>query len=141
MIENNQGLESLMIWQKSIDFAVDVCQNILPLFQPHEAHALSSQLRRAVYSISANIAEGYGRFSFQERIHFCYIARGSMAESKSFLVLAERLGYVNAELLQAFRSRLTELWKMLHGYINHLRKQKNQLNIKEVPDPDHTYDI
>ena len=141
MIENNQGLESLMIWQKSIDFAVDVCQSILPLFPPHEAHALSSQLRRAVYSISANIAEGYGRFNYQESIHFCYIARGSLAETKSFLVLAERLGYVNAEQLQTYQSRLTELWKMLHGYINHLRTQKNQSNIKEVPDPDDTYAI
>ena len=91
MAVENQGLESLMVWQKSVDFAVEICQNILPLFPVEEKYALSSQLRRAVYSISANIAEGYGRFNYQESIHFCYIARGSMAESKSFLALAERL--------------------------------------------------
>ena len=141
MSDVKQGLESLKVWQRSLDFAVDLCQSILPLFPQEEKWALSSQLRRAVYSISANIAEGYGRFNFQESIHFCYIARGSMAETKSFLVLAERLGYINAEQLQTYNSRLTELWKMLNGYINHLRKQKDQSKIKEVPDPDNTYEI
>jgi hypothetical protein len=57
MAGENQGLESLKVWRKSMDFAVDVCQNILPLFPAEEKWALSSQLRRAVYSISANIAE------------------------------------------------------------------------------------
>ena len=141
MAVKNQGLESLMLWQKSVDFAVEICQNILPLFPVEEKYALSSQLRRAVYSISANIAEGYGRFNYQESIHFCYIARGSMAESKSFLALAERLEYIDHEQYEAFQSRLTELLKMLHGYINHLRKQKNQPKISESPDLDHTYEI
>ncbi|MFW5713440.1 MAG: four helix bundle protein [Brevefilum sp.] len=141
MTEKNQGLQTLKVWQKSVDYAVEVCQNILPLLPSEEKYALNSQLRRAVYSISANIAEGYGRFNFQERIHFCYIARGSMAETKTFLILAERLGYIDEELHQLYQSRLTELGKMLHGYITHLRKQKNQSNIKEVPDRDNTYEI
>jgi len=95
MADEKQGLESLKIWQKSVDFAVDVCRSVLTLFPLEEKWALTSQLRRAVYSISANIAEGYGRFNYQETIHFCYIARGSLAETKSFLVLANRLGYLD----------------------------------------------
>ena len=83
MVKRKQGLETLEIWQRSMDFAVDVCQHILPLFPPEEKWALNSQLRRAAQSIPANIAEGYGRYNFQETIHFCYIARGSMAETKS----------------------------------------------------------
>ena len=141
MAKDNQGLESLNVWQKSVDFAVDVCQNVLSLFPPEEKWALSSQARRAVYSISANIAEGYGRFNYQETIHFCYIARGSMAETKSFLVLSERLGYIDETLHQTYQSRLIELGKMLHGYINHLRKQKAQTMIKEYPDMDDSYEI
>jgi len=141
MAKDNQGLESLNVWQKSVDFAVDVCQNMLPLFPPEEKWALSSQLRRAVYSIFANIAEGYGRFNYQETIHFCYIARGSMAETKTFLVLSERLGYIDETLHQTYQSRLIELGKMLHGYINHLRKQKAQTMIKEYPDMDNSYEI
>jgi len=141
MAKDNQGLESLNVWQKSVDFAVDVCQNMLPLFPPEEKWALSSQLRRAVYSIFANIAEGYGRFNYQETIHFCYIARGSMAETKTFLVLSERLGYIDETLHQTYQSRLIELGKMLHGYINHLRKQKAQTMIKEYPDMDNSFEI
>ena len=57
MVEN-QGLESLDVWEKSVDFAVDVCQIVIPLFPDEEKWALSSQLRRSVQSIPANIAEG-----------------------------------------------------------------------------------
>ena len=141
MVDEKQGLESLKVWQRSIDFAVDVCQNVLPFFPPEEKWALGSQLRRAVYSISANIAEGYGRYNYQETIHFCYIARGSMAETKSFLVLANRLGYIDDEQKLIYHSRLTELGKMLHGYITHLRKQKAQTMIKENPDLNNSYEI
>jgi four helix bundle protein len=130
MTESKQGLETLQVWQKALDFAVDVCQNIVPSFPPEEKWSLSSQLRRAVQSIPANIAEGYGRFSYQESIHFYYIARGSMAETKNHLLLAYRLDYINEILHQQYQLRLLELGKMLHGYIAHLRNQK-KLKIEE----------
>jgi four helix bundle protein len=141
MAKVNQGFESLLVWQKSLDFAVDICQDVLPLLPPEEKYALNSQLRRAVYSIPVNIAEGYGRFNFQESIHFCYIARGSMAETKSFLILAERLGYIDEDIHQTYQTYLTELGKMLHGYIAHLRKQKEQTTIKEHSDLIYPYDV
>lgn len=90
-----------------------------------EKWALSSQLRRACQSIPANIAEGYGRYHYQETIHYCYIARGSMAETKTHLLLAHRLGYIDKTINNQYQERLTELGKMLHGYIAHLRKQKS----------------
>lgn len=125
MGKENQGLESLEIWQKSLDYAVDVCQSVIPLFPPEEKWALSSQLRRSVQSIPANIAEGYGRYNYQESIHYCYIARGSMAETKTHLVMAYRLGYIDEAQSQNYHNRLVELGKMLHGFIKHLRNQKN----------------
>jgi len=70
MTDHKFGLETLDIWQKSVDYAVDVCQIVIPCLPPEENWALSSQLRRSVQSISANIAEGYGRYNFQETIHF-----------------------------------------------------------------------
>ena len=70
MGEKEKGLENLLIWKKTVDYAVDVCQNLIPLFPDEEKWALASQLRRSVQSIPANIAEGYGRFNFQETIHF-----------------------------------------------------------------------
>ena len=53
MVKRKQGLETLEIWQRSMDFAVDVCQHILPFFPPEEKWALNSQLRRAAQSIPA----------------------------------------------------------------------------------------
>jgi len=137
----NQGLESLDIWQKSIDYSVDVCQNILPKLPSEEKWALNSQLRRSVQSIPANIAEGYGRYNFQEWIHFCFIARGSMAETKTHLILANRLGYLDDQTHQKYQTRLAELGKMLNGYIKHLRNQKNINRIKENSFVDDEYEM
>ena len=137
----NQGLESLDVWQKSVDFAVAICQNVLPLFPDEEKWALSSQLRRSVQSAPANIAEGYGRYNFQESIRFCYIARGSMAETKTHLIIAHRLSYIDNDLTQIYLSQLNELGKMLHGYIAHLRKMKQDYKVKESSDHDDEYTI
>ena len=141
-LENkNHGLETLEIWKQSVDFAVEVCQIIVPLFPPEEKWALNSQLRRSVQSIPANIAEGYGRYNYQETIHYCYIARGSMAETKTHLLFAFRLGYIDELLHQEYQNRLTELGKMLHGYIKHLKNQKTMNRIKEVSTVEDGYDI
>jgi len=137
MEKGNRSLETLTVWQQSLDYAVDVCQSLIPLLPSEEKWALASQLRRAVQSIPANIAEGYGRYNYQETIHFCYIARGSMAETKTFLIMAHRLGYISDQDSEAYLSRLVALGKMLNGFIGHLRKQKAQ--IKETPESDEVY--
>ncbi len=137
--EGKQGLETLNIWKKALDYAVDICQNVVPCLPPEEKWALASQFRRSVQSIPANIAEGYGRYTYQETIRFCYIARGSMAEVKTHLILAHRLGYLNDTVLKEYLDCLDELGKMLHGYITHLRKQKN--SVKEHPEIDENYKV
>ena len=141
MVEKKRGLETLEVWQKAIEYAVEICQNVIPLFPSDEKWALSSQLRRAAQSIPANIAEGYGRYNYQEAIRFCYIARGSMAETKTHLVLANRLGYLDDTTHQDFLARLSEIGKMLNGYIKHLRKQKEMSYLHEAPNPPETYDL
>lgn len=141
MALKNQGLESLEIWLRAVDYAVEICQNVIPLFPPEEKWALASQLRRAVQSVPANIAEGYGRYNFQESIHFCYIARGSMAETKTYLVLALRMGYINEEVFRMSLDQLTELGKMTHGYIAHLRKQQMTNTVRETLDQDDAYEV
>ncbi len=73
-----KGLETLQVWQKAVTFAIKVQREILPLFPPEEKWAMAQQLRRSVQSIPGNIAEGYGRYYYQESIQFCYIARGSL---------------------------------------------------------------
>jgi four helix bundle protein len=137
----NQGLETLAVWQKAVDYAVDVCQNVIPNFPPEEKWALSSQLRRSVQSIPANIAEGYGRYKYQESIHFFYIARGSMAETKTFLVIAARLGYLQETVFQEYLVKLVDLGKMIHGYIAHLRKQQSIHGVRETAIDEEAYEL
>jgi four helix bundle protein len=76
-----KSLETLEVWKKSKEFAVRIYREALPLLPPEEKWNLNQQLRRASTSIPANIAEGYGRFYYQEIIRFCYIARGSLEET------------------------------------------------------------
>ena len=79
-----KGLDSLEVWRRSIDFAKLIHDTVLPILPVEEKWGLAQQLRRASQSISANIAEGYGRYYYQEGVRFCYIARGSLEETISF---------------------------------------------------------
>jgi len=128
MTGKDTGLETLHVWQKAISFAVDICQDVLPSLPKEEKWALSSQLRRAAQSIPANIAEGYGRFYYQEAIRFCYIARGSLEETFSHLTLANKLNYINDDRYNKLTKEIEELGKMTNGYIGFLKRSKRGQN-------------
>jgi len=66
-----EGLKRLKVWVKAKDFALRIYDQILPLLPTAEKWNLNSQLRRSSLRISANIAEGYGRFYYQENVRFC----------------------------------------------------------------------
>lgn len=121
---DDKGLETLQVWQRSLAFATNVCRDILPLFPAQEKFALIDQLRRSAQSIPANIAEGYGRFYYQESIRFCYIARGSLEETFSHLKLAHSLGYLSDALNNELNNEIQQLHRMLNGYIAFLKKSK-----------------
>lgn len=121
---NDKGLETLMVWQKSLAFAVEVCKNILAIIPANEKWSLADQLRRSTQSIPANIAEGYGRFYFQESIRFCYIARGSLEETFSHLTLACQLNYLDDETHRRLNNQIVELRRMINGYIAFLKESK-----------------
>jgi four helix bundle protein len=123
-VDEKKGLESLLVWQRAIKFAVHVCKTVLPLFPEQEKYSLSSQLRRSVQSIPANIAEGFGRYYYLDAVHFCLIARGSLEESFSHLTLAKELNYLKEDDFHTLKEELGEIRKMLDGYINFLRKRK-----------------
>lgn len=123
-----KGLETLQVWQRAISFAVKVQQEILPLFPVEEKWAMASQLRRAVQSIPANISEGYGRYYYQESIHFCYIARGSLEETYTYLTLANNFGYLPDSSFHALDNEIIEMRRMINGYITYLRKSKRGEN-------------
>ena len=127
------GIESLQVWQQSMELAEKVCRELLPRFPGEEKWALSAQLRRSVQSVPANIAEGYGRYHYQENIRFCYIARGSLEETLSHLILAHRLGYLSDETIAACRQEIDKLRRMLNGYIAFLKRSKRGENEPGAP--------
>jgi four helix bundle protein len=122
--EGEKGLEALQVWQRSIKFAEMICINVIPALPVHEKWALASQLRRAVQRIPANIAEGHGRYYYQDDIRFCYIARGSLEETFSHITLAHRLGYLNDGQYNPLLAEIKSLRRMLNGYIAHLKRSR-----------------
>jgi four helix bundle protein len=123
-----KGLETLQVWQRTMTFALKVQREVLPLFPPEEKWAMTAQLRRAVQSIPGNIAEGYGRYYYQESVRFCYIARGSLEETYTYLSLANKLGYVPENIFHFVNTEIIEIRRMLNGYVIFLKKSKRGEN-------------
>jgi len=122
------GLEKLDVWCKARDFAVRVNKEILQLLPSEEKWSLNQQLRRSSQSIPANIAEGHGRFYFQDNVRFCYIARGSLEETLSHIVYGYKVGYIPETLYRNFSSDGENLNRLINGYIGFLKKSKQGAN-------------
>jgi four helix bundle protein len=112
------GFEKLIVWQKSIDLAVDIYK-ITVEFPNHEKYGMKSQINRSCVSVPSNIAEGAGRNSPKEFANFISIARGSGNELESLLILASRIGYIDGNKVKEYRLRINEIQRMLSS----LRKQ------------------
>jgi four helix bundle protein len=102
----------LLVWQKSMDMAVQVYR-LTDRFPKSELYRLTSQVTRAAVSVPANIAEGNGRGSRREYAHFLAIAKGSLNETETFLFLALRLGYLRENETAPTMFLITEIGKML----------------------------
>jgi four helix bundle protein len=104
--------KDLIVWKKSVEFAVSVYKTT-QTFPKSEQFGLSSQLQRAAPSISANIAEGAGRNSDKEFIHFLSIALGSLYETETHLIIAQQIGYITGEIISELSPTIGEIDKML----------------------------
>ncbi|MEI6228462.1 MAG: four helix bundle protein [Candidatus Saccharibacteria bacterium] len=109
-----ESFEDLIVWQESQTFAVDV-YNITKLFPADEIFAITNQLRRAASSISANIAEGFGRSSVKDKTLFYVIAYGSLLEVKNFLYLAHKLGYIEKDKLDILIDSSVRCQKLINA--------------------------
>lgn len=123
-----QGLKRLKVWARTMDFALKIYKEVLPLMPAEEKWALKQQLRRSSVSISSNIAEGYGRYNYQDNVRFCYIARGSLEEALSQIVFSHEIGYLPQSLYFELEKEGEELVRMLNGYIAYLKKSKQGAN-------------
>ena len=94
-------------------------------FPKYETYALGDQVRRSTSSITSNLAEGSGRNSFKEKIHFIEIAYGSMMEAFSQLQIAQDLEYLTDADVDAIRPQFVDVAKMLSGLKSYFEKQLN----------------
>jgi four helix bundle protein len=108
-----QKFEDLNIWKDSMDLSVDIYK----LFRQSKDWGLRDQIQRASVSVPSNIAEGFDRQSNNEFIRFLKIAKGSCAEVRTQLMIAQRIGEIeeSKELL----NRTMSLSKMIQGMINY----------------------
>lgn len=112
----------LDVWKKSRELVKQVYQLTL-LFPKEEIYGITNQLRRSVISVPSNIAEGNGRQSNKESIHFLYIARGSLNEVETQLYLSYDLKYIPEEHLKEILEKVISCKKLLNGFINYYKKQ------------------
>ena len=114
----------LIVWQRAIDFVVETYK-LTGRFPRTELYGLVSQLQRAVVSIPSNIAEGAGRIHTREFIHHAGVARGSLFEAETQIIVAQRLGYVSEDDIKPLLGNVAELGRMLHGLIASLERKLN----------------
>lgn len=119
-----EGLEGLAVWRKAHELILFVHRQIIPSLPKEEQWSLADQIRRSSKSVAANIAEGYGRFYYQDNIRFCYNARGSLMETINHLIAARDLNYISSELYQTGRDLADQVYRLLNGYIAYLKRSK-----------------
>lgn len=114
----------LIAWQKGMQLAKEVYK-ATSLMPDNERFGLTSQMRRAAVSIPSNIAEGYARQSLTDYVRFLKIARGSLAELQTQLLLAEELGFIRCT--SELSSVLSEADRVLQGLIRSLENSSRKM--------------
>jgi len=116
------SFQDLKVWQKAVEFAERVIKVIDEMDTPRKHYRLIEQLEAACTSVSMNIAEGKGRQTTKEFIQFLYIARGSLFEVITLLIILERVGWITKEKVLDFQVMAEEITKMLNSLIKSMRK-------------------
>ncbi len=111
----------LDVWKYSREL-VKLVYLLTKSFPKEELYALTNQIRRSSISVPSNIAEGIGRQSNKETIHFLYIAKGSLQEVETQLYLSFDLEYISEEQLKNILEKVITNKKLLNGFINYYKK-------------------
>lgn len=119
-----KSYKDLLIWQKGIEIVV-LTYKLISNFPKDEIYALSNQIKRSSVSIPSNIAEGYGRQSIQSYIQFIRIARGSLCELETQLLVAKKLDFIiDEKLFLELSNLIIEQSKMINSFLNKLETSK-----------------
>ena len=112
------NFEKLIVWQKAVDFS-SVIYNLTGNFPKEEIFGVTSQLRRAVVSVALNIAEGAGRKSKKEFIHFLDISYGSLCEVVTILMICLKQNYISQDSYKELYEKSEEIARILNTLSKH----------------------
>lgn len=127
MIKNTSKIKEftdLNSWQEAHKLVLDIYKTTRN-FPKSEIFGLTSQMQRAAVSITSNIAEGFGRQGYKEKVNFYYMAQGSITELKNQLFIARDISYINSEDFNNIQIQLETAHKLLQGLIT---KSKTFIN-------------
>lgn len=123
MSESIKTFYDLETWKIAHSLVLEIYK-ITEGFPKEEIFGIISQLRRAISSVTANIAEGFARYHFKDKIRFYYQSRGSIAEVKNFLFLSKDLGYITDQKCEHLNKRADEASRLINGMIRSIENQK-----------------
>jgi four helix bundle protein len=118
-----KNFEDLVVWQKAIDL-VDVVYDIIDNYPQHQRFSLVQQMQRCAVSVPSNIAEGSERNSTTEFIRYLYIAKASLAELKTQLIISERRDFLSKERYEKLRKEMHNIDNMLYKLIIKLKDKR-----------------
>jgi four helix bundle protein len=113
IMDKSNSFQQLLVWQKAHLFVLQVYKQT-EFFPKTELYGLTSQYRKAAVSVAANIAEGYKKKDYKNKINFLNISQSSLEECKYYIILARDLNYHFDETLEALSD---EIAKLLNAYI------------------------
>lgn len=119
------SFEDLKCWQASRDFRLFVAKQVVPALPREEKFRLGDQVLRSARSITANIAEGYGRFHYLDNSKFCSMARGSCYETLDHLITAQDEDLIPSDMLLLGREKFEHSKRLLNGYMRYLKRTAN----------------
>ncbi|MBO4722850.1 MAG: four helix bundle protein [Muribaculaceae bacterium] len=117
--------ETLDVYKKARKLVKDIYL-LLEVFPTYEKYSLCDQIRRSAISVPSNLAEGSGRFSIKERMHFVEISYGSLMELYCQLSIANDLGYFSVEKQNELKIQIDEIARMLYGLRTSLKNKLKQ---------------
>ncbi|OIO84373.1 MAG: four helix bundle protein [Anaerolineae bacterium CG_4_9_14_3_um_filter_57_17] len=118
-----RGFEDLQFYKMALEVMAGVHQ-VVKEFPPEEKFDLVAQVRRSSKSVTANLAEGYGRYHYLDSLHKYSIARGELNETLSHLINAKILGYIDQPTFESLYHLIRETEQTLNGYMSYVRREK-----------------
>jgi four helix bundle protein len=125
-----QSFYDLEVWKKARELKKKI-SILVKTFPSEEKYRLNDQIIRSSRSVTANISEGYGKYTYKETKQFCIHSRGSLNETLNHLIDAFDEEYITKEQLVYFKNEIEECTRLLNGYISYLKKKMDE----KLPNP------